>query len=102
MAPKKVPIDVKREPDVGQEIDIKFGGEVVKIPSWRWKLEKPISLTEIKKLRLCLYGKGVVRPWDECEGYRARFPYGVLACQLEHFRCPHEMICRKQKVSYIY
>ena len=101
IALKRVPIDVKRELDLNQEVNIEFEGKVYTMPGWKWGMEKPMSLAEIKRLRLCLYGKGMIRPWDECDKYRSRFPHGLMACQLEEARCPHESACRKQEVSYI-
>lgn len=101
-AGKKVPIDVKKVVDGSREVEVRFGEKSVKMRGWRWRLEKPMRLREIRSLRLCVYGRGVISPWDECSNYLPKFSHGVLACQLGNSKCPYQSECRKhRRTSYI-
>lgn len=97
-----MPIDARKVARKNRTIEISLGEKSVKVPGWEWKLEKPMRLSEIRRLRLCFHGKGIVEPWDDCESYRPRFGSGRLACQLGDVGCPSSDECRKHKpMGYI-
>jgi hypothetical protein len=102
LASEKVPIDVRKVAKAGEFIEIRFQDRLVKIPSWDWEIEKPISLKKLSMLRLCFYGKGVIEPWYECRNYDPVYPNGLTLCRIED-TCEYSKTCPKYKliVSYL-
>lgn len=100
-ASKRVPIDVVRVAKA-DSIDVQYEGKVLKARGWDWRLAHPVTLGEIRARRLCFYGKGMVRPWEECRGFLAKVPMGVTLCQAGQ-ECDFSARCPKlrQLISYV-
>lgn len=69
LASRKVPVDVVKVPKEEEYIEFRVGAKVARVPAWEWKPAPGVDLRGVKVARLCLYGKGVVKPWDECGNY---------------------------------
>lgn len=102
VASKKIPIDVKKKPLKNEFLEVSFENVSVRIPAWDWETTKPIRLSEILRKRLCLYGKGIVEPWDECENYKPKSEDKKTICQIDTVKCEYADICPKSPSRKIY
>ena len=102
-ASKSVPIDVRKVVSKDRFFEVEFAGRSAKIPHWEWKLVEPITLKDLRLLRLCMYGtKGTVWPWDECDDYEPKAVDSLTLCQVGR-GCMYSGRCAKYSsmTSYI-
>lgn len=101
VASKKVPVDAVKVPKEGEYLEFEVKGKVARVPAWEWRPAPGVKLSEVRLMRFCFYGKGAVRPWDECENFAPTIKSGKALCETGH-ACEYSADCPKFRLAVGY